>query len=101
MQIVIDIDENVYARLFDNGEVSLTDMLTACVAIRKGTPLPAKHGRLIDANEFEKRLMNARSYYLGEKADGFDLRFAAGLKSAVERLVDAQTVIPADKEESE
>ena len=48
--------------------------------------------RLIDAEVFEERLMDARAYYIGEKADDFDLRFAAGLMSAAERLVDATTV---------
>ena len=68
-------------------------------AVNDGIPLPKEHGRLIDADEFEKRLMSARSYYIGEKADDFDLRFAAGLKSAAERLVDAPTIIEADKGE--
>lgn len=46
----------------------------------------------------KKRLMDARSYYIGEKSEDFDLRFAAGLKSGAERLVDAPTIIEADKE---
>lgn len=84
MQIVIDIDENVYTRLFDNGEASLTDMLTACVAIRKGAPLPAKHGDLID----RKELMNA-PYRKGGFVEWYD------------EIKYAPTIIPADKEESE
>jgi hypothetical protein len=39
MQIVIDIDENLYIRLFDNGDESVSDMSEACTAIRKGIPL--------------------------------------------------------------
>jgi hypothetical protein len=99
MKIVIDIDKNYYEMIkhdVNNG----MDYLP-CVLIAKGTPLPKGHGRLIDADKFEKRLMDARSYYIGEKADDFDLRFAAGLKSAAERLVDAPTIIEADKAESE
>ena len=93
MQIVIDIDEEDYKRIQDTSDVfnSLTSRTYS--AIKNGTPLPENHGRLIDADAFEKRLMNARSYYLGEKADDFDLRFAVGIKSAVERLVDAPTII--------
>lgn len=99
MQIVIELDEEEFKDFVDNGrDIPLNHL---CGALYHGTPLPKGHGRLIDADEFGKRLMDARSYYLGEKADGFDLRFAAGLKSAVERLVDAPTIIPADKEESE
>jgi len=40
MQIVIDIDENLYTRLFDNGKNNVMDMRRACVAIRKGILLP-------------------------------------------------------------
>ena len=47
MKVVIDIDENLYTRLFDNGNIDAMDMLKACVAIRKGTPLQKGHGDLI------------------------------------------------------
>ena len=41
MQIVIDIDEDVYTRLFDNGTdfYDTDDILAMAKAIRKGTPL--------------------------------------------------------------
>ena len=51
MQIVIEIDENLYTRLFDNGDTDAVDMLKACVAIRKGIPLPEGHGRRIILSE--------------------------------------------------
>lgn len=51
MQVVIDIDENLYTRLLDNGNIDAVDILKACVAIRKGTPLPEGHGDLIDRNK--------------------------------------------------
>ena len=51
MQVAIDIDENLYTRLFDNGDIDAVDMLKACIAIRKGTPIPKCHGRLIDADK--------------------------------------------------
>ena len=51
MKIVIDIDDNLYTRLFffffDDYDYAV-DMATA---IRKGTPLPEHHGRLIDADK--------------------------------------------------
>ncbi len=46
MQIVIDIDDNLYTRLFDNGKNNVMDMRRACVAIRKGKVI-SNHGRLI------------------------------------------------------
>ena len=43
MQIAIDIDENLYTRLFDNGvedyEIAKDDLSTIVQSIRKGTPL--------------------------------------------------------------
>lgn len=55
-ELVIKIDENLYTRLFDNGDVNAVDMLKACVAIRKGTPLPKGHGKLIDVKDLLKLL---------------------------------------------
>lgn len=92
MRILIDIPEDMLEKVKD-GYVPLG----IGKYLQSGTPLPKGHGRLIDADVFEKRLMDARSYYIGEKADDFDLRFAAGLKSAAERLVDAPIIIPADR----
>ena len=54
MQTVIDIDDNLYTRLFDNGEIDAVDMLKVCIAVRKGVVIPKGHGRLIDANEVIK-----------------------------------------------
>ena len=53
MQIVIDIDDNLYTRLFDNGVDNYDDAVDMAKAIRKGTPLPKGHGRLIDADKIE------------------------------------------------
>ena len=39
MQIVIDIDENLYTRLFDNGTDNYDDAVDMATAIRKGIPL--------------------------------------------------------------
>ena len=39
MQIVIDIDENLYTRLFDNGIDNYADAIDMAKAIRTGTPL--------------------------------------------------------------
>ena len=39
MKLIIDIDDNLYTRLFDKGNEYVADMRRACVAIRKGTPL--------------------------------------------------------------
>ena len=52
MKIVIDIDNNVFTRLFDNGvDTSLEDRKVIDTAIRTGIPLPKGHGRLIILTE--------------------------------------------------
>ena len=53
MKIVIDIDENLYTRLFDNGVDNYDDAVDMAKAIRKGTPLPKGHGRIIDESKIE------------------------------------------------
>ena len=57
MEIVIDIDENLYTRLFDNGVDNYDDAVDMAKAIRKGTPLPEHHGRLIDADAIPRHLV--------------------------------------------
>ena len=52
MRIVIDIDDNLYTRLFDNGVDNYDDAVDMAKAIRKGTSLPKGCGRLIDANAY-------------------------------------------------
>lgn len=64
MQIVIDIPEDVYTRLFDNGiqdnEIAVDDVCEMARALRLGTPLPKGHGRLIDADSM-KTMKNIQS----------------------------------------
>lgn len=58
MKLVIDIDDNIYTRLFDNGvddpddpidiATVINDTIDIQTAIRNGTPLPKGHGDLID-----------------------------------------------------
>lgn len=55
MKLIIDIDDNLFTRLFDNGVDNYDDAVNMAKAIRKGIPLPKGHGRLIDADETLKR----------------------------------------------
>ena len=50
MQIVIDIPDDVYEFSKRSGYVAEEDSNEVGEAIRKGTPLPKGHGRLIDAD---------------------------------------------------
>ena len=81
MKLLIDIDENLYTRLFDNGNIDAMDMLKACVAIRKGTPLQNEYEKF---DEVYKRI-----------CDWFD-----EMKSA-DKMKYVDMIIEADKTESE
>lgn len=89
MQIVIDILEDVYTRLFDNGiqdnEIAVDDVCEMARALRRGISLPKGHGRLIDADNIT-----------------FSQFFDAGDYAQARRgIYEAQTIIQADKVESE
>ena len=95
MQVVIDIDDNLYTRLFDNGNTNALDILNACVAIRKGTPLPKGHGRLIDADETISKICGSSCGCHLEECGHDEPCFS------VTRIKSAPTIIEADKAESE
>lgn len=89
MKVVIDISEDVYTRLFDNGiETSIEDRKAIETAIRVGTPLPKGHGRLVDAEDVKE---NHRRWigYLDED-------MIARLNIAID--IHVKTIIEADKE---
>lgn len=91
MRLVVEIDDNLYTRLFDNGDEYVADMRRACVAIRKGKPLPKGHGDLKDCNNlryaFVKRSMAVQGCFTD-----------ADIASIV---CSSPTIIEADKAESE
>ena len=85
MQIVIDIDENVFTRLFNKTEeyaIVNDDLFALAKAIRKSTPLPKGHGRLKDVDEIMRIHHSITDM-------GYTLYNA---------LVDAPTIIEEDKE---
>lgn len=93
MQLVINIDENLYTRLFDNGDVDAMDMLRACVAICKGKVLPKGHKRLIEVTDrLEQELFGFQRY------TGID---EAPYESATKLIDEAPTVVEADEESEE
>lgn len=58
MQTLIDIDDDLYTRLFDNGiedhEMSNDDVSAMATAIRKGKTLPKGHGAIIDIKQIHR-----------------------------------------------
>ena len=92
MQIVINIDDNLYTRLFDNGDEYIADMRRACVAIRKGTSLPKGHGRLKDTDAICKDIISA----LGIRDENYLLEAE---EAVYKRIKNAPTIIEADESE--
>lgn len=56
MELVIKMDKEVFTGLINNDmeEYAIDDLFTIANSIRNGTPLPEHHGRLIDADAFQK-----------------------------------------------
>ena len=84
MQIVIDVPEDVYTRLFDNGiqdnEIAVDDICEMARSLRLGKPLPKGHGRLIDESNLSLMTVHLIDGVL---------------------VCDTPTIIEADKAESE
>ena len=69
MKIIIDIPKDFYNQTIEHDRLcwEYMGMNEMVKAIKNGTPLPEKHGRLIDADETLKSL----TYYLfGDKTIG-------------------------------
>ena len=97
MQVVIDIDDNLYTRLFDNGDEYVADMRRACIAIRKGTPIPKGHGRLGDLDALEKEIVNGIK--AGNYEEGYEtFAHINDMDDCIECVKYADTIIEADKE---
>ena len=98
MKIVIDIDDNLYTRLFDNGVEDYDDAVDMGRAIRRGTPLPKGHGDLIDR---EKLKENINGWYAFMK-DICKQPYMTLKQEEIIGKIDMMTpIIEADKENEE
>lgn len=94
MQIVIDIPERMYLSAKEDalcGAILLVD------AIKNGTPLPKKHGRLGDLDALEKEMINGIK--AGNYEEGYEI-FAHinDMDDCLECVKYAQAIIEADTE---
>lgn len=64
MQVVVEIDDNLYTRLFDNGVDNYDDAVEMAKAIRKGIPLPEGHGNIIDVNSIKEISLSNITYHM-------------------------------------
>ena len=91
MQIVIDIDDDMYEYIkgLNNGFTDYRTTLALYDAVRNGISLPKGHGRLIDADKIG--LTNFEIFMCGGN-------YKDALKMILEKINNAPTIIEADKE---
>ena len=87
IELVIKIDEEDYENIKETGFNNNDQRNRIVEAIANGVPLPTGHGRLIDADAFERRCM-----FDSDIEDMQDVIYA---------LRDYKSIIEADKAESE
>lgn len=97
MKLVVTIDDDIYDDYLKQG-ATLPKCGTAInslyEALWNGVPLPKNHGDLIDRDTIEVlRIGNIKREY--------DKGFDAGVTCMVNRILDAPTIIEADKESKE
>ena len=85
MQIVIDIDDDMYKSVVNNDAYVLEDVDWILLenAIANGTPLPEHHGRLIDAEKLIKRINDAEENFKADNEYQTDDSFGDGVLSGV------------------
>ena len=101
MKIVIDIPETVYeymrsrCKYQNKSNAGLSMFEEAGVAIKNGTPLPKRHGRIMDVDKIIKK-MEEREEYLKDNRSMYE---TACVETALDMF--GETIIEADKAESE
>lgn len=79
MKLIVDIPDEIYKKYIDN-RTNTTDVLDA---VRCGTLLPEHHGRLIDADAFQKYCFNKN----------FDKRLSDGGLAIINMFLELQPTI--------
>ena len=87
MTMVIELDDDIYTRLFDNGDgTSLGDAIEIGKALRNGTPLPKEYGRLIEAEKLKDSIMTITRSVLVNSVE-------SALGMALYKISNAPTII--------
>jgi len=79
MKLIVDIPDEPYKKYMDNR----TNTMDVLHAVRCGTPLPEHHGRLIDADAFQKYCFNKN----------FDKRLSGGGLAIINMFLELQPTI--------
>lgn len=95
MQIVIDIDDELYKQIKKDSKVYVLDDVNIILienAIYHGTPLPKGHGRIMDVDKIIKK-MEEREERLKDDESIWE---TASVETAIDMF--GETIIEADKE---
>lgn len=98
MQIVIDIPEEEYEFCKKQWDTECLD--TLMIAVKYGTPLPKGHGKLKDADKIANEF-SALSDNWDPCRNEYETGRCESYYHAVDVINDAQTIIEADRAESE
>ena len=94
MKLIIDIPEETYKNVQIHGTyLNPRDKGNLEKALKNGTPLPKRHGRLIDADACIGELAKAIPYFI---IDSTDNSYVEGLNRARIEIDDSPTIIEAD-----
>ena len=100
MQIVIELDDEMYKQISTNIDVYVLDEVNFILienAIANGTPLPKGHGRLGDLDALETEMVNG--IHAGNYEEGYEeYGHINNMDDCVECVKYADTIIEADKE---
>ena len=101
MQIIIELDDEIYKQISTNIDVYVLDEVNFILienAIANGTPLPKGHGRLGDLDELEKEMDNGIK--AGLMINGYE-RYSNinDMDDCLECVKFAPTIIESDKGE--
>lgn len=99
MQVVINIPNKVYEMVMNTGTYGCY-RFNSTKAIRKGIPLPKGHGKLKDADKIANEI-NALKDNWNRYGNEYESGRYESYDYAVDTIDDAQTIIEADKAESE
>lgn len=103
IELVIRLQKKLYDEILSPRRMDEEDASACYDAIKNGTPLPNGHGDLKDVSRmvFEKYLAtDVRAIRSGEW-DAFKAGYNAGIDDARNVLIEAPTIIEADKEGAE
>lgn len=98
MQIVIDIDTVDYEYIKNGCFIPIEIDNHIYNAIRKGTPLPKGHERLIEPNKLLQAMKNRDADNGGEPLNAIDRGYHLAVEHLQIEIDHAPTVIEADKE---